>query len=133
MPVGRGILGAMSRVQRRLGTDLLDPETRPWFLWDEDLSVRELRAILVNETHPRWLELAATLMREARDDQVWLFLPLSRVVARHEDIRTRLGRRRAFWDYLLQAWRRPHAVRAGPSWSGLFASVRGLDKCYPLR
>jgi hypothetical protein len=96
----------MSRVQRRFGTDLLDPETRPWVLWDEDLSVRELRAILVDERHPRWLALAATVMREARDDQVWLFLPLSRVVARYEDIRPRLGRRRGFWDYLLQAWRR---------------------------
>ena len=91
---------------RRLGTDLNDPETRPWFLWDEDLSVRELRAILLDEAHPRWIELAAKIMREARDDQVWLFLPLSRAVARYPDIAPRLGRRRAFWDYLLQAWRR---------------------------
>lgn len=96
----------MSRVQRRLGTDLQDPETRPWFLWDEDLSVRELRAILAIESHPRWVELAAKVMREARDDQVWLFLPPSRVVARYQDIGPRLGRRKAFWDYLLQAWRR---------------------------
>ena len=95
----------MSRVQRRLGTDLQDPETRPWFLWDEDLSVRELRKIPATESHPRWIELAAKVMREARDDQVWLFLPLSRVVARYQDIAPRLGRRKAFWDYLLQAWR----------------------------
>lgn len=102
----RGILDAVSRAQRRLGTDLQDPETRPWFLWDEDLSVRELREILATESHPRWVELAAKIMREARDDQVWLFLPLSRAVARYQDIAPRLGRRRAFWDYLLQAWRR---------------------------
>lgn len=87
-------------------SDLQDPETRPWVLWDEDLSVRELRAILATESHPRWIELAAKVMREAGDDQVWLFLPLSRVVARYQDIGPRLGRRKAFWDYLLHAWGR---------------------------
>ncbi|OGL01979.1 MAG: hypothetical protein A3D33_08640 [Candidatus Rokubacteria bacterium RIFCSPHIGHO2_02_FULL_73_26] len=96
----------MSGLERRLGTNLGDPETRPWFLWDEDLSVRELKEILSVESHPRWVELAAKVMREARDDQVWLFLPLSRAVARYQDIAPRLGRRKAFWDYLLRAWRR---------------------------
>ncbi len=96
----------MSQAPRRLGTDLDNPETRPWFLWDEDLSVGELRGILSDETHPRWIDLAAKLMREARDDQVWLFLPVDRVAARYHDLAPRLGRRRAFWDYLLQAWRR---------------------------
>jgi hypothetical protein len=96
----------MSDTQRPLGTNLEDPETRPWFLWDEDLCVRELREILAAESHPRWTELAAKVMREARDDQVWLFLPVSRVAARYRDIAPRLGRRKAFWDYLFQAWRR---------------------------
>jgi hypothetical protein len=96
----------MSRSPRILGTDLDDPETRPWFLWDEDMSVRELRQVLADESHPRWLELAAKLMREARDDQVWLFLPVNRVAARYTDLAPRLGRRRPFWDYLLAAWRR---------------------------
>jgi hypothetical protein len=96
----------MTRSPRPLGTDLVDPETRPWFLWDEDMSVRELRLVLTDESHPRWLELAAKLMREARDDQVWLFLPVKRVAARYADLAPRLGRRRSFWDYLLAAWRR---------------------------
>jgi hypothetical protein len=101
----------MSAPARRLGTDFDDPGTRPWFLWDEDLSVGELKAILADETHPRWLELAARLMREARDDQVWRFLPVDRVVARYRDLAPRLGRRRAFWDYLLEAWCRHGFVR----------------------
>jgi len=96
----------MSKLRRPLGTNLEDPETRPWFLWDEDISVRELREILATESHPRWIELVAKVMREARDDQVWLFLPPGRVVARYQEIARRLGRRRAFWDYLFQAWRR---------------------------
>ncbi|MCI0588990.1 MAG: hypothetical protein L0323_19380 [Planctomycetes bacterium] len=90
---------------RPLGTDLADPNTRPWFLWDEDVSVSELRAILGDEAHPRWVELAAKVIREARDDEVWDFLPLARVVARYAEIRPRLGRRRAFWDDLLEGWR----------------------------
>jgi len=96
----------MSPSPRALGTDLDDPETRPWFLWDEDMSVREPRQVLVDESHPRWLELAAKLLREARDDQVWLFLPVGRVAARYTELAPRLGRRRPFWDYLLAAWGR---------------------------
>jgi hypothetical protein len=96
----------MARTARPLGTNLADPETRPWFLWDEDLSVGELRAILGDEAHPRWVELAAKVMREARDDQVWLFMPVARVSARYGELGPRLGRRRVFWDYLLGAWRR---------------------------
>jgi hypothetical protein len=96
----------MSHSPRALGTDLADPATRPWFLWDEDMSVRELRQVLADEGHPRWLELAGKLLREARDDQVWLFLSVRRVAARYADLAPRLGRRRAFWDYLLAAWRR---------------------------
>jgi len=101
----------MSRAARSLGTDLRNPDTRPWFLWDEDLSVRELRAVLDDEIHPRWIELAAKVMREARDDQVWLFLPVERVAARYADLVPRLGRRRPFWDDLLGAWRRHGLLR----------------------
>jgi len=96
----------MSAMGRPLGTNLHDATTRPWFVWDEDLSVQELHAILDDERHPRWVELAGKVMREARDDQVWLFLGVARVVARYAEIAPRLGRRRAFWDYLLEAWRR---------------------------
>ncbi len=90
---------------RPLASDLSD-ESRPWFFWDEDLSVAELRALLADERHPRWVELAAKVMREARDDQVWRFLPVHRVGARYGELRPRLGRRSTFWDYLLDAWRR---------------------------
>jgi hypothetical protein len=101
----------MSGSARALGTDLDDPETRPWFLWDEDMSVGELRQTLVDENHPRWVELAAKVMREARDDQVWLFLPVERVAARYSDLAPRLGRRRPFWNYLLSASRRHGLLR----------------------
>jgi len=101
----------MSNGSRHLGVDLRDPDTRPWFLWDEDLSVRELREILVDQGHPRWLELTAKVMREARDDQVWLFLTVPQVVARYPQLSLRLGRRRAFWDYILGAWRRHGFIR----------------------
>jgi hypothetical protein len=97
--------------ERPLGTDLSDPETRPWFLWDEHLSVRDLGAILAHERRPRRVELAAKVMREARDDQLWQFLPAARVVARYVDLAPRLGRRRPVWDCLLAAWRRPRLLR----------------------
>jgi len=54
----------MSRANRPLGTDLTNPETRPWFFWDEDLSVGELRAILADEHHPRWRDAAVSIAFE---------------------------------------------------------------------
>ena len=91
---------------RPLGTDLGDPEVRPWFLWDEDLTVAALRGILADPDHPRWTEIASKVMREARDDEVWTFLTPRVVATRYSAIAPRLGRRRAFWDYLLDAWKR---------------------------
>ncbi len=76
----------MATAQRRLGTDLANQETRPWFLWDEDLCVRELRATLSDQTHPRWGELAAKVIRETRDDQVWLFLTPAKAAARYGEV-----------------------------------------------
>jgi hypothetical protein len=45
-------------------------------------------------------------MREARDEDVWKFVTPERVWQCFATIEPHLGRRRAFWRYLLEGWRR---------------------------
>ncbi len=52
----------------------------------------------------------AKVLREARDDEVWHFLSLRDVLDHWDRLAPRLGRRRAFWEFLLDAWKRYRLV-----------------------
>lgn len=93
-------------MRRPLTTDLDREDLRPYFLWDEDLSIAELRARLADGPEPERVRLMAKLLREARDDEVWRFVTLSQVNERWTVLAPHLGRRRAFWEFLLDAWKR---------------------------
>jgi hypothetical protein len=89
-----------------LTTDLTRADERPYFLWDEDVWVAEFRrALAVAEPRDR-ARLTGKLMREARDTDVWSFVTPREIWAEFSSIRMYLGRRRRFWDYLLNAWHR---------------------------
>lgn len=49
-----------------LSTDLDDPEAYPYFLWDDPMSVRELRERLASASEPERVRLLATILRESR-------------------------------------------------------------------
>jgi hypothetical protein len=53
----------------------------------------------------------AKLLREARDIDVWQFVTPEEVAAALPRIRHRLGRRRAFWEFLIEGWRRDGLLR----------------------
>ncbi len=90
---------------RPLAVDLSSDDVRPYFLWSEDTTVGQLRARLVAARGGDWARLVGMIMREARDPDVWRFVTPAEVAERYADLRPLLGRRRAFWDYLLEAWR----------------------------
>jgi hypothetical protein len=89
-----------------LSTNLDDPESYPYFLWDDPMSVRELRARLATASEPERIRLLATILREARDTEVWKFTTLDQVLSLWPALRLQLGRRRAFWEWLFAQWRR---------------------------
>jgi hypothetical protein len=89
---------------RPLTTDLRQGHLRPYFLWDEDVSIDELR-LRLHEDEPQRLRFVGKLLREARDIDVWEFLSLQEVADALPKVRHRLGRRRAFWDFLIEGWR----------------------------
>ncbi|MBX3277649.1 MAG: hypothetical protein KF868_06555, partial [Acidobacteria bacterium] len=56
-----------------LSTNLDDPSTIPYFLWDEPMTVSEFRRKLETSSQPEQTRLLGKLLREARDTDVWLF------------------------------------------------------------
>jgi hypothetical protein len=87
-----------------LSTDLSDDDARPYFLWDEERTTGEFRRWLASAPAPERYRLIGKLMREARDADVWSFVTPEEVWANFDRIRPFLGRRRDFWEYLLNAW-----------------------------
>ena len=97
MNTGKGVL---------LSTDLGSPDSIPYFLWDEPMTVAEFKERLRTGSPSEQTRLLAKLLREARDTDVWLFISPAEVWRRWPALEPRLGRRRGFWEFLLQAWRR---------------------------
>jgi hypothetical protein len=91
---------------RPLTVDLTEEDARPYFLWDEDVTIRELRERLHGADEPERLRLLGKLLREARDTDVWSFVSLAEVVDALPRLGRHLGRRRRFWEFLIDGWRR---------------------------
>ncbi|WP_437306788.1 hypothetical protein [Sorangium sp. So ce388] len=86
-----------------LATDLTD-DAIPYFLWDDPMPVSELRRRLATAPpHERAL-LLGKILREARDPDVWHFTTPGEVAARFSTLARHLGRRRRFWEFLLNRW-----------------------------
>lgn len=89
-----------------LTTDLSQGHLRPYFLWDEDVTVDELRRRLREGTPEERERLLGKMLREARDIDVWHFTTPSEVAAALPSIERRVGRRLPFWKFLIEGWRR---------------------------
>ena len=90
---------------RQLTTDMSVGERRPYFLWDEDVSIAELRAIFESGAPAIRLRFLGKMLREARDIDVWCFVTPSQVADALPRLGRTLGRRRPFWEFLIAGWR----------------------------
>jgi hypothetical protein len=81
-----------------------DDSSRPYFLWSEHTTLGQFRAALAAASEPEKARLLGTLLREARDTDVWEFTTVREVRALYPQLERYLGRRRPFWRYLLTAW-----------------------------
>ena len=88
-----------------LTTDMTREDRRPYFLWDEPLTIAELRARLAGPDEAERLRLLGKMLREARDTDVWAFVTPDEVAAALPRLQRHLGRRRAFWEWLIAGWR----------------------------
>jgi hypothetical protein len=90
---------------RPLTTNLSEGSKRPYFLWDEDGSIDELKAVMRNGPESDRLRLLGKMLRESRDIDVWTFVSPEEVARALPELGRRLGRRRAFWEFLIKGWR----------------------------
>lgn len=88
-----------------LSANLADPLAVPYFLWDEPMTVMALRQRLRTASPPEAARLLGKILREARDSDVWLFTTPAEVARRWDELVPHLGRRRSFWEFLLDRWR----------------------------
>ncbi len=85
--------------------DLERGDARPYFFWDEDLSIAELHQRLAGPDLQERLRLLGKLLREARDLDVWKFVTPQEVAEALPALAGRLGRRQGFWEFLIEGWR----------------------------
>jgi hypothetical protein len=81
---------------RPVTVDMNESDRRPCFLWDEDVSIGELRAVLAGPSGPERDRLLGKLLREARDLDVRAFLTLGDVAEALPRVEQRVGRRAPF-------------------------------------
>ncbi|PYQ48129.1 MAG: hypothetical protein DMF78_21980 [Acidobacteria bacterium] len=94
-----------TRANAPLSSDLDDPTAVPYFLWDQTITVAELRDRLASpdpDVKAYWM---GKLLREARDVDVWRFTSPQEVAHWWPRIVGHLGRRRPFWEFLFGLWR----------------------------
>jgi hypothetical protein len=78
---------------------------RLWFLWDLDVTEADLRERLRHEDAAIRAQWQGRVMREATFDEVFRYLTLDEILRDWDGIRRHLGRRREFWEFLLDGWR----------------------------
>jgi len=78
---------------------------RPYFLWDVPIAEQELRQRLVHEDVRIRAQWQGVVLREACYRDVWKYLSLAEIVRDWKHLERHLGRRRRFWQWLLQGWR----------------------------
>jgi hypothetical protein len=76
----------------------------PYFCWDRTWSMDDIKSRLTACAPEDWPMLAAWIMREARFEDVWVFLKPDEIASRFGELKSFLGRKREFWEYILGAW-----------------------------
>jgi hypothetical protein len=89
----------------KLSIEMKDPTDIPYFLWDEPLTIAQLRERLRDASRPEHIRLLGKILREARDMDVWNFTTPGEVLELWPELSIHLGRRRAFWEFLFKRWR----------------------------
>jgi hypothetical protein len=84
---------------------LVDAKGRPYFLWDEDLTLDMFRARLADPDPEVRAYYLGKLMRQAKPDDVFTFVTLGEIKALFPLAVRYLGRSREFWTWLLGCWK----------------------------
>lgn len=90
-----------------LALDFSDPNSKPYFLWSEDMTIAELREVLKGvRGYDLQVQYMARILRECRLQDVWQFLTPRQIEAHWDSLQRHLGRSRKMWTYLMDVWKR---------------------------
>jgi hypothetical protein len=83
---------------------LVDRHGRPYFAWDEDLTLDDFRARLRDPDPEVRAYSLGKLMRQAKPDDVFSFITLDELIAAMPAVERYLGKTREFWTWLVARW-----------------------------
>jgi hypothetical protein len=84
---------------------LTDAQQRPYFLWDCDVTMPQLRDYLASDDLEQRAYWVAKLMRQAKPDDALVIIGAGEIRRLWPRIAPTLGRMRAFWTWYLD-WAR---------------------------
>lgn len=84
---------------------LTDPQGRPYFLWDLDMTLEEFKARLEDPDPVVRGYFAGKVMRQAKPDDALQFLTAETMRTLWPHIEPYLGKKREFWSWLLDRWK----------------------------
>jgi len=83
---------------------LVDTSGRPYFLWDDDMTLETFRKRLRDPDPEVRAYFVGKLMRQAKPDDVFSFVSVREIEAEWVRIDRYLGKTREFWRWLLERW-----------------------------
>jgi hypothetical protein len=97
--------------------DLLDvsrDDIVPYFMWDYQYTVGQIKEMLANGSEYDRIWLMAKIMRDARYSDVWKFISLQDFLKYRERLmKGRLGWKKGFWEFLYSRWIKYGIVKDG--------------------
>jgi hypothetical protein len=81
---------------------LVNAEGQPYFLWDSEMTLEQLRSGLQDPDPEVRAYLAGKLMRQAKPDDVFTFLTAREIRQLWPRLERYLGKTREFWTWLFE-------------------------------
>jgi len=83
---------------------MVDADDRPYFLWDQDLSLDAFEARLVDNDPDIRSYFIGKLLRQTRPDDVFQFVSPQAIIDDWPRVRRHLGQSLGLWEWLLNTW-----------------------------
>ncbi len=91
---------------------MVDAAGRPYFPWDDDMSLVTFRQKLRDPDPEVRAYFLGKLMRQAKPDDVFTFASVDELERSWPQLERYLGKTREFWRWLLDRWtQQPHVDR----------------------
>lgn len=83
---------------------MVDPQGRPYFLWDDDMTLAQFVAALRDPASEVRAYFLGKLLRQAKPDDVFTFVTPDEIAQAWPELERYLGTTRSFWTWLLRTW-----------------------------